>query len=253
MALEARILSSIAEVDASAWDGCFPDEAESHAYYSACAKRSNGALREGAVTVHDGDRLVAAGPTFKINFRLDTPFQGPLKRFTEKLYPFAKGLLDLPVIGLGSPYSERCHLGFAPNLGTREKRAALTSLLNSLEAHAVGEGTGLVAIKDLAGPDEAALGATISELGWTRGTSLPVARLELPFSDFESYLASLSAATRKDIRRKLKNAGGIRVSSGATTFSAWRMLSPRFTSRPVNTAVSITATSKRFPTAISPR
>ena len=211
MAFQARIFSSIAEVDAPTWNACFPGEAESHAYYEACAKSSNRALKEGAVAVHDGKRLIAAAPTFRINFRLDTPFQGPLKRFTERLYPLAKGLMDLPVIGLGSPYSERCHLGFAPDLGASEKRAALSSLLACLEAHAVREGTGLVAIKDLAAADEAALGADIAGLGWTRGTSLPVALLDLPFADVESYLASLSAATRKDVRRKLKNTGGIRV------------------------------------------
>ena len=152
-----------------AWDACFPGDAESHDYYNACARSSNRALKEGAVAVHDGKRLIAVAPTFKISFRLDTPFQGPLRRFTERLYPFAKGIMDLPIIALGSPYSERCHLGFAPDLGASEKRAALSSLLACLEAHAGGEGTGLVAIKDLAAPDEAALGATISGLGWTRG------------------------------------------------------------------------------------
>ncbi len=211
MAFETRIFSSIAELDGCAWDACFPGEAESHAYYTACAKSSNRALKEGAVAVLDGKSLIAVAPSFRINFRLDTPFQGPLRRFSERLYPFAKGLMDLPIIALGSPYSERCHLGFAPDLVGNEKRAALASLLAGLEAHAGREGTGLVAIKDLAAPDEALLGTTISGLGWTRATSLPIALLDLSFANVEDYLASLSAATRKDIRRKLRNAGDIHV------------------------------------------
>ncbi|MBV9135723.1 MAG: GNAT family N-acetyltransferase [Hyphomicrobiales bacterium] len=211
MAFEAKIFASIAEVSASAWDACFPGEAECHAYYAACARGSNRGLKEGAVAAYEDGKLVAAAPTFRINFRLDTPFQGPLKRFTERLYPFAKGIMDLPIICLGSPYSERCHIGFQPDLSATGKRAALASLMACLEAHAGAEGTGLVAIKDLSAHDEAAFGTTLLSLGWTRGTSLPIALLDLPFRDEASYLASLSAATRKDIRRKLRNAGSIRV------------------------------------------
>ncbi|MBV8963907.1 MAG: GNAT family N-acetyltransferase [Hyphomicrobiales bacterium] len=211
MALEAKIFTSIAEIDAPAWDACFPGEAESHAYYTACAHGFNRVLKEGAIGVHDGAKLVAVAPTFKINFRLDTPFQGQLKRFSERLYPFAKGIMNLPVMGLGSPYSERCHLGFVPDLSAAQKWAALASLLSCLEADASGNGTGLVAIKDFSAPDEAAFGSAVSALGWTRGMSLPIARLDLPFADVKDYLASLSAATRKDIRRKLKNAGDIRL------------------------------------------
>ncbi|MBW0004557.1 MAG: GNAT family N-acetyltransferase [Hyphomicrobiales bacterium] len=210
MGLESRIFSNIAEVDPAAWDACFPGEAESHAYYKACAESSDGALKESSVAVYDGSKLISAAPIFSINFRLDTPFQGPLKRFSERLYPFTKGLVDLPIICLGSPYSERCHIGFAPGLSAIGRRAALTSLLACVEEHADGAGTGLVAIKDLAASDEAEFGSTLAQLGWTRGTSLPVAVLDLPYDSVEEYLASLSAATRKDIRRKLRNSG-IRV------------------------------------------
>ncbi|MFI5012541.1 MAG: GNAT family N-acetyltransferase [Hyphomicrobiales bacterium] len=211
MALEARIFRSIAEIDAAAWDACFAGEAESHAYYAACERGSNRAIGKGAAAVFEGTRLVAAAPVFTSIFRIDTPFQGPLRRLTERLYPFVKGIMDLPIIGLGSPYSERCHLGFAPGLDARSRKASLALLLARLQEHAGQEGTGLVALKDLATSDEAAFGAMIAALGWTRATSLPVALLDLPFGDAEAYLASLSAATRKDIRRKLRNAGDIRV------------------------------------------
>src|SRR5207302_275875 len=66
-------------------------------------------------------------------------------------------------------------------------------------------------VKDLAGADEAALGATIAAQGWTRAPSLPLAVLDLPFRDAKTYVASLSAATRKDIRRKLRDAGAMRI------------------------------------------
>src|SRR5205823_5991753 len=41
--------------------------------------------------------------------------------------------------------------------------------------------------------------------------TLPCGRVALPYESLEEYLASLSKATRKDIRRKLKAAVGVRV------------------------------------------
>jgi predicted N-acyltransferase len=211
MALESRIFHSIAEIDPTTWDACFPGEAESHAYYLACEQGSSSAMQKGAVVVFEGTRLVAAAPTFRSVFRLDTPFQGPVRRLTGRLHPLVRGIMDLPIIGLGSLYSERCHLGFAADLDLSARRATLTSLLTRFEEHAACEGTGLVALKDLSADDQADFGQTLSDKGWTRATSLPVALLDLPFRDIDAYLASLSAATRKDIRRKLRTAGDIRV------------------------------------------
>jgi predicted N-acyltransferase len=209
--MEARVFDSVAEIDAHAWDACFPGEAEGHAYYAACERGAGGVMQRGAVAVFDGTKLVAAAPTFKVVFRLDTPFQGPLRRLTERLRPLVKGIMDLPIIGLGSPYAERCHLGFAPHLDLVARRTTLAALLKRLEDHANREGTGLVAVKDLTATEERAFGGTIGAGGWTRATSLPVAQLDLRFRDVDAYLASLSGATRKDIRRKLRALRDIRV------------------------------------------
>jgi len=211
MAFEARIFDRIEEIDPAGWDACFPGEAEGHAYYRACERSSKGTMQKGAVAVFHGTRLVAAAPTFKNVFRLDTPFQGQLRRLTERLRPLVKGIIDLPIVGLGSPYSERCHLGFAQDLDLNSRKAILALLLSRFEEHAGRQGTPLLALKDLCARDQAAFDQTIRAVGWTRASSLPIALLDLPFPDLEAYLGNLSAATRKDIRRKLRTAGAIRV------------------------------------------
>ena len=188
-----------------------PGGAECHAYHVACEQARKNALQKGAIGVFDGARLIAAAPTFRIVFRLDTPFQGTLRRVSERLRPLVKGIIDLPIIGLGSPYAERCHLGFAPGVGIDARRAALASLITHFEDHASRRGTGLTALKDPCAADQALYDETFASRGWTRATSLPIALLDLRFRDSEAYLASLSAATRKDIRRKLKKAHQVRV------------------------------------------
>ncbi|SDR56148.1 Predicted N-acyltransferase [Rhizobiales bacterium GAS113] len=211
MTLDARIFRSFAEIDPAAWDACFPGEAESHAYYAACEQGASRTTQDGAAAVFVDGRLVAAAPIFKTVFRLDTPIQGPLRRLTERFHPLVKGIMDLPIIGLGCPYSERCHLGFAPDADPSTRRALLISLLARLEEYARREGTGLIALKDLAAQDEAEFGAAITTQGWTRAASLPTAILDLPFHDLDAYLAGLSAVTRKDIRRKLRSAPSLRI------------------------------------------
>jgi hypothetical protein len=56
MTLEARIFSSIGEIDPVAWDICFPGEAENHAYCAACARGWNRDMRNGAAFTK-ADRL----------------------------------------------------------------------------------------------------------------------------------------------------------------------------------------------------
>jgi len=211
MSLEARIFKSFAEIDPAAWDACFTGEAEGHAYYAACEEGEGKHIQHGAAAVFADGRLVAAAPIFRIVFRLDTPIQGPLRRLTERVHPLVKGLIDLPIIAFGSPYSERCHIGFARDLDATTRRRLLLMLMDLLEDHAHRSGIGLVALKDLAQAEEAEFGAMIAAHGWTRARSLPTAVLELPFADFDAYLESLSAATRKDVRRKLRSRQALRI------------------------------------------
>lgn len=210
----ARIVESVAEIAASAWDACLPGEAECHAYYRACeeaAAASGMGLRVAALVAERNDEIVAVAPLFRLSYRLDTPLQGRLRRLGDALFRHLPGLLTLKALCIGSPYAERCHLGFSPRLDEAGRSAALDAILEALSRQGTAEGVQLLVWKDLAPAEEFEAANLLKQAGFARIASLPVAVLDLPFPDEGGYLATLSAATRKDIRRKLGKAGEVRI------------------------------------------
>lgn len=212
--IQGRILADVADIAPATWDACLPDEAECHAYYRACdavAAETAVGLRMAAAVAEDGREVVAVAPFFRLNYRLDTPLQGKLRSFGDALFRHVPGLVTLKVVCVGSPYAERCHLGFSPKLDAAGRAAAFDALAAALERQAKEERAHVLVWKDLAPAEEESFGGALNEAGFARLGSLPVALLDLPFADEGAYLASLSAATRKDIRRKLAKAGQVRI------------------------------------------
>jgi hypothetical protein len=208
------IAAGVAEVDAQAWDACFPGEAEGYAYYAVCDAAAAAAgigVRTAAACVADETGIVAVVPFFRLDYRLDTPLQGRLRAIAEQIARRLPGLAVLKVLCIGSPYAERCHLGFTPRLSPQQRQAAFGVLQQVLAERALIEGAHLVAWKDLCPADAQAFGGSLAGDGFARLGSLPVAVLDLPFADEAAYLATLSSATRKDIRRKLAKAGAVRI------------------------------------------
>ncbi|MGO4735800.1 GNAT family N-acetyltransferase [Bosea sp. 2KB_26] len=210
----ARIVERIAEITPEAWDRCCPGEAENHAYYSACEQAlagSGSSIAMGAACVEDAFGISAIAPFFLFNYRLDTPFQGGLRRFGDAVFRLAPRLVSLKVLCVGSPYAERCHASVRNGLGSEQSASAFAALGDILDQHARSVGADLVAWKDVAEQGAPGLRDALLSRGFARVGSLPFAVLDLPFVGEADYLASLSAATRKDVRRKLAKAGAVRV------------------------------------------
>jgi hypothetical protein len=208
---EAHILPGVRAIARSSWTALFPEDCEGWDYYTACEMAPPPAFAFSAIAVTMRGRVVAAAPIFRLTYRLDTPLQGswrPLGTWLNRRLP---RLVNLPVMGLGSPLADRCHLGIAADLSPLERTAAVRTLLTRLDAHAASQNVPILAIKDLPDHQLAAVAAPLQEARFTRVASLPIAVLDLPFASEDAYLASLSARTRKDIRRKLKRAADVRV------------------------------------------
>ena len=210
--LDVRIHAGVASFPRDAWNELFPDDAEGWDYYVACEGSPPPAFTFTAIGVYAGETLVAAAPIFRLTYRLDTPLQGKWRALGDWLADTFPRYVKLPLMGLGSPLADRCHVGFAPHLDSPERKTAARVLLAGLDAHAAAENVEILALKDLADRDVADTDAALQEAHFTRVGSLPVAVLDLTrFSSEDAYLASLSSATRKDIRRKLKGAVALRV------------------------------------------
>lgn len=189
-------------IDRGAWDACFGGDPESWDYHRAVARAGIAGFSWMFPAVRHQGRVVLAAPAFATTYRLDTTVQGWLKA---ALAPFARWL-SLRLFCLGSPAADRCHLGFAPDLSAAERACALGVLLDGFAAAAAEAGAGLLALKDLADEDwrRPEIHAVLVRAGYRAEASLPNAMLDLGMGDEERYLAGLSKATRKDVRRKLR-------------------------------------------------
>jgi hypothetical protein len=209
--LTVEHLNGVGRIPEREWTRLFPGESEGWAYYEAVDAAPPPGFRFEAIAVRAGSRLLAAAPVFRVTYRLDTPLQGAWRPLGDWLNRTAPRLIGLPVMGLGSPLADRCHLGFEPDLAPAERQGAMRALLAGLERRAESERVPLLAIKDLADPETGAVATPIAQAGFARIASLPVCVLDLPFKCEAEYIQSLSANNRSTLRRKLKTAGPVEL------------------------------------------
>ena len=193
------------------WQRFFPDDAEGWAYYQAIEASPPAGFSFEAIGVRRGNILVAAAPLFRVTYRLDTPLQGRWRPIGDWLFRHAPRLVGLPVMGLGSPMADRCHLGLDPDLTLDERTVIIAALLDGLDRYAAAERVPLLAIKDLVDAQAEVLNRTIAQAGFSRMAGLPVCVLDLPFANESDYIQSLSANNRSTLRRKIKSAAKVDV------------------------------------------
>ena len=212
-AFVAEALPGVGAIPEADWARLFPDEAEDWAYYKAVEATPPPGFRFEAMVVREGvgGRIVAAAPVFHVTYRLDTPLQGRLRPVGDWLHRTVPRLVAHPVMGFGSPLTDRCHLGIDPALDANGRAGALATLLAGLDAKAQREGVRILAIKDLAERETGGLDETITAAGFSRIAGLPVCVLDLPFAHEADYISSLSANNRSVLRRKLKTAGPVEL------------------------------------------
>ena len=210
-ALEARIVCGVSAIAQAEWTLCYPAEAESWAYYYACERETVPGVALAAVEVRDRLGLVAAAPLFQLAYRIDTPLQGALRKLADSIARRLPSLAEWRLLGVGSPYADRCHIALRPGLSEEDRTAALRALIAAVEREAEARKAALVVYKDLAGIECAHIEAVLGQGRYTRIRSLPVAVVDLDKPDMQAYMANLSSATRKDVRRKLKAAGSVRI------------------------------------------
>lgn len=116
--LTVKMLPGMGALPEHEWSACYPDEVEGWAYYTACETVASQGMGMALATVWDRFGLVTAVPTFQMTYRLDTPLQGRLAGLGRLATRLAPGLMEWRMLGLGSPFGERCHLALRPRLTT---------------------------------------------------------------------------------------------------------------------------------------
>jgi hypothetical protein len=210
------VASSIEEFEPAEWNRLFPGELEDWSYYLATERAQLAGFKWLYFGVREGAELRAVAPAFITEYRLDTTLEGRLRTVVGSLARAVPGLLSLRMLSLGSPVGETCHVGFAPYSTPDERVRLFEMLLDACETQAEQHGVRLLAVKDAgeaqAGPmDHALWGRALTARGMRQQPGLATAALALPYSTLDEYLATLSRATRKDLRRKLRARDALRI------------------------------------------
>lgn len=208
--IEASTLASIDAIAPAAWNALFPGELEDHAYLRAIEHADLAGFRYRYFVVREGERLLAAAPAFLTDYRLDTTVSGGLRHVTDALSRAFPRLLRVPMLALGSPVTERCRVGFAPDAGHARKVEWLAAMLACAERIAAAENLGMLAVKD-APCGEPAWADACAPHGMRALPGLPGATLPIAWRDIDGYLQSLGPSTRKDLRRKQRAGAALRI------------------------------------------
>jgi len=201
---------SIASIPREAWQRMLPGEPESWDFYSAVESVPPPGFKLGAIAATDGNRLIAAAPLFRVGYRIDTPLQGRMREIGDWVHARWPRLVTFPVIGIGSPMSDNCALGFEPELTDADCAHVFEAMLGHMAQLARLDRSALLAVKSLDRSAEA-LGGVLEKRGYKCVTSVPLAMLDLPYRSLDHYLDSLPEKTGSYFRRKMRSVGKIRI------------------------------------------
>jgi hypothetical protein len=208
--LRFDVVAGMPAIDAAFWNRCLPDDPEGHGYHLALEAAGRSAFTLSAAVVTAAGRPIAACPLFEVEYPLNTSLQGRLRRASD-WFNGTFGIGGVRLFGVGSPFADTCAIAIDPDLDPAARAAAFAALLDGCRAEAASRRIGLVAIKDAPDTRLPDFVDMLAARRFSRIAGLPNTVVDVTFADVDGYLARLSRATRKDIRRKLKAAGDIRV------------------------------------------
>ena len=208
---EVEVLRSLSHTPRQAWDRLFGGALEGYDYLRAIETAALAGFEWRYLLARRGGEIVAAVPAFITDYRLETTFDGAGRKAAEQVRRVLPGLMTPRLACLGSPCAETATIGFAPELTADERLEAAKALVSGFEAEAGRADCPLMGVKG-ADPAQAALwGQVLNGARYAEVPGQPLADLPIDFADIDGYLAKLSAASRKDMRRKLRARQDVRV------------------------------------------
>lgn len=207
---QAHVVDSIRQVGADAWNACFPGELEDYHYLLAVEEAGIRGFEWHYAVIEENGRVLAAMPFFLTDYALDTTLdEGGLRRSLRTIRRHFPRFLVMRLACLGSPELECGIAGFHPCVPETQKSVLLSQLLSGFEHYALSHGGRLLGIKDI--PERQKILWDVAAPDYSAVPGMATAHLDIDFDSIDEYLARLSYQSRKDMRRKLKNAGNIRI------------------------------------------
>ena len=203
--LQARCLKSIRESRREQWDRLWPPLAEGYDFYRCQEEAGIADFEFFYLGLYAGDQPVLLAPLFTAPFNMGLAMDETWRARLEKLQRHWARFLVFKTLFCGSPTSERNVVGIAE--AYRSDPALFAALDRALLDLARLHRVFMVVFKDQVDAD-AEIFSPLKRLGWFGGDSMDTAILDTPYKTLDEYFTQLGSRTRKELRRKLRQAAG---------------------------------------------
>jgi predicted N-acyltransferase len=202
-------IDTVSSIKKEDWDAFFADCPEGYWFYETLEQSRLAEFAFHYLLAYRQERLAAIIPFFTAAFDGNTVLESGIRKIVSAVRTVAPQFLIFKTLFCGSPFGEQGLLGIAPDVS--DKKALLHALTLELKDFCKRQGLALIIFKDFSKQDTPVLDL-LGGQGFFKTDSFPSAIIDLPYTTFDDYLASLSNGARKDLRRKLKkasNTGGL--------------------------------------------
>jgi predicted N-acyltransferase len=183
----------------SGWEDALAHVAKDHRFYELAEQTLKGGFEHRYLVLSDDAGTVRGiQPVFFVQQNLveGVPAMRGIVDLIRRRFP---RFLSMRLLMVGCVAGEG-HLGVCRS---GEDEWVTIALLGTIESYARASGASLIVLKDF-GVGYRELLERFTANGYVRIPSMPMTTLSLRYANFEEYLATLSKATRKDLRRKFR-------------------------------------------------
>ena len=209
--LHCTCVDTINSIKKEDWNDFFGSRPEGYWFYETLEQSRLSEFSFHYLLAYRQQHLIAILPFFTADFSADTVLEPRAKKLVRAVRAFVPRFLVFKTLFCGAPFGAQGMIGVS-SLESNPKEL-MQALMEELKNFARLRGAALIIFKDFSSSAAPRLDRLTAQ-GFFRAESFPSAVLDLPYADFDQYLASLSHASRKDLRRKLKKArekGGLEV------------------------------------------
>jgi predicted N-acyltransferase len=196
-------VDTISTIKKEDWNAFFGNCPEGYWFYETLEQSGLSEFSFHYLLAYRQQRLAAILPFFTADFSADSVLEPGMRKLLRSMRVVAPRFLVFKTLFCGSPFGEQGLIGVSPDESDRQ--GLLQALAGELQHFARLQGLSLIIFKDFPGSDTALLDLLRGQ-GFFKTDSFPSAIIDLPYTTFDGYLASLGNGTRKDLRRKLKKA-----------------------------------------------
>jgi predicted N-acyltransferase len=199
----AKITSLAGLQNCDAWPRAFRNKCKDHRYYEIIEKTLQNDFEHYYLRLDDSSGNVRAiQPVFFVRQNLVEGVPGRVRSAVDLIRKIFPRFLTMRVLMVG------CAAGTG-DLGACDEKDepwVTAALQASLRTYARQNKASLIVFKDFPAKYRSPL-ETLALDGYARIPSMPMTRLSLRYENWDEYFRTLSKATRKDLRRKFRNAG----------------------------------------------